>query len=187
MTLPVWLDVTEKAAGDFRGELPMRPDAERTISAEALVTADAYATRLKSLSLLVWRAAAIEFETYRDGRGPDDVSETYSMAKSMLGLAIGSVDDAVARYLRVWRGTAKETLTIRQRLLAALERATGQRYADFVSARHWKPLGARDATLWLDRPKGTPRAFSYFVARPRDWLRLGVMIAGQGRFNERNF
>jgi CubicO group peptidase (beta-lactamase class C family) len=36
--------------------------------------------------------------------------------------------------------------------------------------------------LWLDRPGGTARAFSYFMARPRDWLRVGVMIADQGAF-----
>ena len=66
-----------------------------------------------------------------------------------------------------------------------LQRATGRRYADFVSERLWQPLGAKDATLWLDRPGGTPRAFSYFVARPGDWLRLGVMIAQRGRFDDR--
>jgi CubicO group peptidase (beta-lactamase class C family) len=37
----------------------------------------------------------------------------------------------------------------------------------------------------LDRPGGTPRAYSYFVARPRDWLRLGVMLAGRGRAGDR--
>jgi CubicO group peptidase (beta-lactamase class C family) len=252
-TLPAWLDVTEKVRGDFRAELPSRREAERGIPATSLAAAEAYAEKTQSLSLLIWRDGAIEYEKYWNGRGPDDVSETYSMAKSVLGLAIGravadgaigSVDDAVAKYLTEWRGTAKETLTIRQLLqmssglrherfnyawrqapwaiglrtflgpdieasvlgfglarvpgagfnynsantqllLAVLQRATGQRYADFVSERLWKPLGAKDATLWLDRPGGTPRAFSYFVARPRDWLRLGVMIAQRGQLGDR--
>jgi CubicO group peptidase (beta-lactamase class C family) len=253
VTLPAWLDVTEKVRGDFHGELPSRPAAERSIPAASLAAAEAYAAKTQSLSLLVWHDGAIEYEKYWDGRSPDDVSETYSMAKSVLGLAIGraiadgaigSVDDAVAKYIAEWRGTAKETLTIRQLLqmssglqherfnysfrqspwaiglrtflgpdietgvlgfgirrvpgaefnynsantqllLAVLQRATGRRYADFVSERLWQPLGAKDATLWLDRPGGTPRAFSYFVARPRDWLRIGVMIAQRGRFDDR--
>ncbi len=252
-TLPSWLDVTETVRGEFRTELPSRPATDRGIPAAALAAAEAYAAKTRSLSLLVWRDGAIEFEKYWEGRGPDDVSETYSMAKSVLGLAIGravadgaigSVDDAVARYVTEWRGTAKETLTIRQLLqmssglqherfnyrfpqspwatglrtflgadldasvlgfgvlrvpgaefnynsansqllLTVLQRATGQRYADFVSERLWKPLGAKDARLWIDRPGGTPRGFSYFVARPRDWLRLGVMIAQGGRLEGR--
>jgi CubicO group peptidase (beta-lactamase class C family) len=252
-TLPSWLDVTETVRGDLRAELPTRPASERGIGAAALAAAETYAAKTQSLSLLVWRDGAIEYEKYWDGRGPDDVSETYSMAKSVLGLAIGravadgaigSVDDAVAKYVTEWRGTAKETLTIRQLLqmssglqherfnyafrqspwatglrtflgsnleasvlgfgiarvpgaefnynsantqllLTVLQRATGRRYADYVSERLWRPLGAKDATLWLDRPGGTPRAFSYFVARPRDWLRLGVMIAQRGQLDDR--
>lgn len=252
-SLPAWLDVTETVSGGFRAELPTRASTQRGIAADALAAAEAYASKTQSLSLLVWRDGAIEYEKYWNGRGPDDVSETYSMAKSVLALAIGravadgaidSVDDAAAKYIAEWRGTAKETLTIRQLLqmasgvrhvrfnyalrqspwspglrtflgpdleatalafsvdqvpgagfnynsintqllLVVLQRATGRRYADFVSERLWRPLGAKDATLWLDRPDGTPRAFSYFIARPRDWLRLGVMIADRGRFEGR--
>ena len=243
--------MTERVAGHFTTELPRRAAAERHLSAASIDAALGWAERMQSLSLLVWQDGALELEKYWQGRGPDDVSETYSMAKSMLGIAvgraiadgaIGSVDDAAAQYLAEWRGTRKEAITIRQLLqmssglhherfdysfrqspaatglrtflgddlerralddypmeqvpgavfnynsintqvlLAVLERATGRRYADFVSSRLWQPLGAKDAVLWLDRPGGTPRAFSYFVARPRDWLRVGGMLGGQGGF-----
>ncbi len=252
-SLPAWVDATESVPGDFKAELPTRPEPQRRISAKGLAQADAYATKMQSLSLIVWQDGAIEFEKYWQGRGPDAISETYSMAKSVLGLAIGraiadgriaSVDDPLARYIAEWRGTAKETLTIRQLLemtsglqherfnyawrqspwatglrtflgpdiesrvlgfgiesvpgarftynsanpqvlLTLLQRATGQRYAQFVSERLWKPLGAKDAALWLDRPGGTARGFSYFMARPRDWLRVGVMIANRGSFDGR--
>lgn len=252
-TLPQWVDAKETVAGRFARELPERPPAQRRIAAAALGEAAAYAGRTQTLALLVWHDGAIEFERYWQGRGPDDVSETYSMAKSIVGLAtglaiadghIGSIDEAAARYVDGWRGTAKETLTIRellemtsglrherfnyafmqspwatglrtflgpdiearvldypiarvpgaefnynsansQVLLTVLERATGRRYAQYVSERLWQPLGAKDAAVWLDRPGGTPRAFSYFMARPRDWLRAGVMIADGGRFEDR--
>ncbi len=253
LTLPGWLDATETVRGAFRGDAPFRPARELRIDAAALASAEAYAERTGSASLLVWQDGALEYERYWGGRGPDDVSETYSMAKSVTALAVGcavadgaiaSVDDAVARYLPEWRGTVHESVTIRQLLhmtsglrherfdyspgqdprarglraflgpdlesaalafpledvpgavfnynsintqllLAVVERATGRRYADYVAQRLWQPLGAKDARLWLDRPGGTARAYSYFVARPRDWLRLGALVAGRGRVGDR--
>lgn len=253
LTMPAWLDTKETVPGRFTAELPARAEGERTLPPASLDAAVAYAERTKSASLIVWHDGAVELEKYWNGRGPDDVSETYSMAKSVVGLAIGravadgaiaSVDDSVADYVGEWRGTAKETLTIRQLLtmssgyhhepfdysprqnawarglrtflgpdieravlewpidrvpgagfsynsantqllLAVLQRATGRRYADYVSEHLWQPLGAKDAAVWLDRPGGTARAFSYFMARPRDWLRIGVMIAQRGQFDGR--
>jgi CubicO group peptidase (beta-lactamase class C family) len=37
-----------------------------------------------------------------------------------------------------------------------IERATGKRYAAFLSNRIWRPIGASDAALWLDRPGRQP-------------------------------
>lgn len=62
-----------------------------------------------------------------------------------------------------------------------LERATGQRYADWLSRTVWAPIGARDAAVWLDRPGGLARAACCLVATGRDWLRLGLLIKDRGR------
>lgn len=250
-SFPDWLDVRDTVKGSNENTLPTATPEAATITPEALAAATTYAEQTKSLSLIVWREGQIELEKYWDGFGPNDRSETYSMAKSVLGLAvglaidrgaIGSIDESASNYLPEWRGTAKETITIRQLLdmssgvhherfnytlmqnpwrlglrtflgsdiadkvlnygvdaipgaafnynsansqilLSLVERATGQRYADFVSDALWKPLGAADATLWLDRPNGTAKAFSYFQARPQDWLRVGMMIADDGMYN----
>ncbi|MYA31344.1 MAG: serine hydrolase [Gammaproteobacteria bacterium] len=72
-----------------------------------------------------------------------------------------------------------------QLLGVILERATGRRYADFVSENLWQPLGADDAYVWLDRPGGLARTYAAFLARPRDWLRLGLMIKDGGRYDGR--
>ncbi len=72
-----------------------------------------------------------------------------------------------------------------QLLGVIFERATGRRYGDFVSDRLWQPLGADDAHVWLDRPNGLARTYASFLARPRDWLRLGLLIKDSGRFNGR--
>ncbi len=70
---------------------------------------------------------------------------------------------------------------ISQLLGLIIERATGQRYADYLSRRLWQPLGAQDAYVTLDRPGGLARTSSALFARPEDWLRLGLLFVQQGR------
>src|SRR5438094_828437 len=38
-----------------------------------------------------------------------------------------------------------------QVLGVVLEAATGRRYAEYLSEKLWKPIGAADASVWLDR------------------------------------
>ncbi|MFK7954863.1 MAG: serine hydrolase domain-containing protein [Lysobacterales bacterium] len=64
-----------------------------------------------------------------------------------------------------------------------LERAlakSGRRYADYLSARVWQPLGNAPAALWLEAEGGSPRFYSGLEAGLTDWLRLGVMLANNG-------
>ena len=66
-----------------------------------------------------------------------------------------------------------------------LQRATRTRYADFLSARIWRPIGASDATVWLDRPAGTAHTFCCLQATARDWARVGQLILDRGKANGR--
>lgn len=72
-----------------------------------------------------------------------------------------------------------------QLLLLLLERATGQRYADYLSTRLWQPLGAADAALWMDKSGGYPRGFCCLFASARDWLRVGLLLTADGKVGER--
>ena len=56
-----------------------------------------------------------------------------------------------------------------------LERATGQRYATFLSRRIWQPIGASDASLWLDRESGTAKLWCCLQATARDYGRIGQL------------
>jgi hypothetical protein len=68
----------------------------------------------------------------------------------------------------------------------ALQRALGKtRYADYLSAKLWKPLGNADAAVWLDRPGGRPHFNSALFAAAGDWLNVGKLILGQGKANGR--
>jgi len=66
-----------------------------------------------------------------------------------------------------------------------LERATGKRYAHFLSETVWQAIGAGDAFAWLDRPHGLARTFCCLLARPRDWLRVGLLIKDGGQADGR--
>lgn len=62
----------------------------------------------------------------------------------------------------------------------ALERASGERYADLVSRLLWAPMGAqREAYITVDR-LGAPRCAGGFCATARDLVRLGLLIAQGG-------
>jgi CubicO group peptidase (beta-lactamase class C family) len=75
--------------------------------------------------------------------------------------------------------------TVSQLLGLVLERATGQRYAQYLSKRLWQPLGAADAHVALDRPGGLARTSSALLAKPEDWLRVGLLFVDRGRVDGR--
>jgi CubicO group peptidase (beta-lactamase class C family) len=72
-----------------------------------------------------------------------------------------------------------------QALGLVLERATGRRFADYLSEKLWQPLGNRDAAIWLDRPAGRARTFGYLFATGKDWARVGLLILNEGSAGQR--
>ena len=72
-----------------------------------------------------------------------------------------------------------------QVLGVVLEAATGRRYAEYLSEKLWKPIGAGDAAVWLDREGGSARTFGYLFARPEDWARLGLLLLHEGECDGR--
>jgi len=68
-----------------------------------------------------------------------------------------------------------------------LERATGERVADYLTRRLWRPMGAEaDASWSLDsHASGFEKMESGFNAIPRDYARFGLLIAARGRIEDR--
>ena len=61
-----------------------------------------------------------------------------------------------------------------------IERATGERYADVLSTRLWKPLGAKNhASVTVDA-EGTARAAGGISVTARDLARVGEMLRNGG-------
>jgi CubicO group peptidase (beta-lactamase class C family) len=67
-----------------------------------------------------------------------------------------------------------------QLLGIVLERATGVRYADYLSTRLWRPIGASDAGLWGDA-NGKVRTYCCMMATAQDWVRVGRLFLDEGR------
>jgi CubicO group peptidase (beta-lactamase class C family) len=69
-----------------------------------------------------------------------------------------------------------------QLLAAVIERASGLRYAQFVSQELWRRIGAGDAWLWLDRPGGMAHADCCMLARQGDWIRVAELLVKDGNY-----
>lgn len=69
-----------------------------------------------------------------------------------------------------------------QLLSLVLERATGERYAAYLSQELWRRIGAGDAWLYLDRPAGAAHADCCMLARQGDWIRVAELLVGDGNY-----
>lgn len=63
--------------------------------------------------------------------------------------------------------------------------ATGRSVAQLTSEWLWQPLGAEHDAFWVLAHDGQERTSGYFNASLRDWARLGLMLASDGRVGER--
>lgn len=66
-----------------------------------------------------------------------------------------------------------------------IERATGRRYADILSERLWKPLGARNHAMVTVDAEGTARAAGGISVTARDLARIGEMLRNGGTVDGR--
>lgn len=157
VSIPGWISPTAAVEGDFREELAGVAPADRVLSPGAIAELVDYAEQVESFSLIVHHGGAIQFETYWREYGPDDATETLSMAKSVLGLtfgfaveegSIGSIDDPVTEYIPEWDGTDKERLTIRHVLQMASGLEIFRSITVFYKILLTKHFGFLSAPAW---------------------------------------
>lgn len=70
-----------------------------------------------------------------------------------------------------------------QALGLVLRGATGMTVADYLSTRIWQPMGAEDEASFLVDAGGQEATFAFLHARLRDFGRLGMLLANEGRAN----
>src|SRR5262249_42739896 len=67
-------------------------------------------------------------------------------------------------------------------LAYVIQSATGQRYAQYLSQAIWRPIGAGDASIWLEGAAGEPHVDTGFFARQGDWLRVAELLLRNGNY-----
>ena len=78
-------------------------------------------------------------------------------------------------------GSRYEYANANSELVAPLiERATGQRYHDFLSDALLIPIGAKSGTIWVNRVGGTAHAGCCVQLPAQTWLRIGVLLLNDG-------
>ncbi len=63
-----------------------------------------------------------------------------------------------------------------------IERATGRRYAEFLSTEILKPLGAAGGDVWINRPGGVAHSGCCLMLPPDSWLRLALLVMQEGQW-----
>jgi CubicO group peptidase (beta-lactamase class C family) len=106
---------------------------------------------------------------------------------AQLHAGVADVDRyALATRLGGVPGAAFHYTNVNAQLLSlVVERATGRRYAEYLSEKLWQPLGAGDGALWLDHEGGRPRTYCCFFATARDWLKVAGLMLDKGRADGR--
>jgi CubicO group peptidase (beta-lactamase class C family) len=66
-----------------------------------------------------------------------------------------------------------------------IERATGQRYADFVGREILAPIGAEGGAIWIDRPGGLAHSGCCMTLPAESWLRLAILLMKDGMAGKR--
>jgi len=61
--------------------------------------------------------------------------------------------------------------------------AYNQTYPEYLSTKIWQPIGAGNAWLYSGKKDGIPRFYAGMQASLRDWLKIGLLIKDQGRWN----
>ena len=61
-----------------------------------------------------------------------------------------------------------------------IERATGQRYEEWLSREVLRPIGADGGSIWLNRPAGTAHSGCCALLPAESWLRLSILLMNDG-------
>jgi CubicO group peptidase (beta-lactamase class C family) len=99
---------------------PLPVASKPLVAASALSDAQAISDRFGGSSLLVWKSGGLIYEHYAPGFDASTPLPTFSMAKSVLGLAYGlavdrgvlNIHDPVSNYIEEWRGDPRGAITL---------------------------------------------------------------------------
>src|SRR5262245_39407462 len=115
----------------------------------------------------------------------DRTSDIATLGRATLGQEPGGGVAAVTRFNtrnaepgQLFSYASSESMV----LGLVLARATRRSVSDYASEKLWQPLGAEADATWSIDATGQEITYAYFNAVLRDWGRLGLMLANDGRW-----
>ena len=133
------------------------------------------------------RGAATIRQTLWMAAGLEQMSDSYEISLFSKGAKYNFGDDFIGMILDLKQvdppGTKFEYNNEENNMLGlVIERATGRRYADYLSEKLWRPLGLATATMYLDRKGGAVMKSCCIFSRPYDWAKLGLLMMNRGAY-----
>ncbi len=122
-----------------------------------------------------------------------DVTEDYSYLKPFSGVGGMHVTTDLPGYLMQNRGlvfepgsTSQYRSVDAQYLSMIVAKLTGKPLALVVDEKLWQPIGAQDQATWnLDTEGGIEKGFASLNATPRDFAKVGLLVANDGKVGDR--
>jgi hypothetical protein len=165
-------------AGGDGGGLPLAPPADEHLDAAALARAaqDPAAAGLEAF--VVMRHGHVVFARYGHGFSADSVIDSGPFARVLVAMLAGvAVDQQALPALPPGQFDPA-------RLRAAIEQATHESYAQYLSQNLWQRVNAAPAWIELPAAGATVPADCCFEARVQDWLRIGGLLVNDGSFED---
>lgn len=178
-----WYKPLELSSGNFTEPLTTIASKDSGIPAEVFETASKYAEEHKSKSLIIQHRGNIIYEDYWDNTQPDSLFGLHSLTKTMNAFLMGhaiedgfiqSVDISASDFIKEWKNTEKENITIRDLLNMAGGLKEEYNFSP-TSQRIQRIMGtditAANLAVNIDAPPGT--VFSH--VNPNSQM-LGIII-----------
>jgi CubicO group peptidase (beta-lactamase class C family) len=175
--------------------LPMASSAKRGISADALEKARSYAEAMNSTAFMVWRDGKLISQWFAQGVTARTPLPSKSLSKPLTAIAVGralalgkirSIDQSIADFIPIARGTEKEKITIRFLLdmrSGLLEQGTSRDPAHPYNLALLHPDFGTQIIEHYPMPHETGKQYSYGNA-PSDLIAMVIEGATGMRYGE---
>jgi CubicO group peptidase (beta-lactamase class C family) len=161
---------TEPVAGTSDPPPPRVSPDYAGLDVGALDAAAAWAGERDSLALIVWRRGHIVYEKYWGGTDFETPIEAGELNATLAALLLGIAQEDAKIDVQPLVQQKPDA----QLLAQELARATGQPYAQYLSDRLWKRIGAADARV-------APECC--LLVRQGDLIRLGALLVSDGLYD----
>jgi CubicO group peptidase (beta-lactamase class C family) len=157
-------------------------------------TAETYVSELKGteygrtpIKALLQMSSGVSYK--EESRNPSNPnSDNAILYRATLGQGVGGIAAGLKHFNtrltpagQHWNYSSAETSVLGLVVTAATKR----NMSDYVREKLWAPMGAEAGASWSLDANGNEAAFAYFNATLRDWARLGLMLAHDGKWNDK--